>query len=109
MAKERSNVLLLKEQLKRELHNSRRIRGRNHAKSGELPRRIAVQGIINISVRLPELCMIKSIEQFGAELQIHSFFDSSVFQKRDVPIVQPRPGEEPPPRSSQRTQCFRSE
>ena len=87
----------LKEQLQRQLHDSRRIRCADYAKSGELPILIKGQGIIHIPVWLAKLSVIESVKQFHSEFGVHSFGYRRIFQKRDVPIIETRPGEEPSP------------
>ena len=52
----------------------------------------------DVSVRQIELSMIESVEEFGAELQIHPFLDHRVFQQSHIPVVESRAGEETSPR-----------
>ena len=90
----------LKEQLERELHDPRRIRRSVTT---------AKRGAIDVSIRQKKLGVVESVEEFGAELQIHSFLDQRVFQQRDVPVVQTGSGEESAPRSSQCPQSLWAE
>src|SRR5262245_39818739 len=62
--------------------------------------------VVDITIRLAKLCVIESIEKFGAELQIDSFLNERVFQKCHIPIVQAWPREESAARGSQRAQVF---
>ena len=81
---------LLKEELERKLHNSRRIRCRDQSE----------RGAIDIAVGLTELCMVEGIEEFRAPFQVDSFLDGRIFQQRDVPVIQSRRGEKSPPGGS---------
>src|SRR5215471_4964623 len=100
----------LKQQLQRKLHNPWRICRRDGAEPLEPPRIWTdLLCIRDISVGQPELSMIEGVKQFGAELQIHSFPDESVFQQSNIPIVDSRSGEESSSRIAQGSQSFWSE
>ena len=91
------NSQTLEQQLERKLHDARRIGGAHYAKPGELSTRLNGQRISHSPVRLAKLSVIESIEQFHAEFGVHALGYRRIFQKRDIPVVEARPGEETPP------------
>src|SRR6266849_6285794 len=99
----------LEEQLERKLHDPGRVRGVDHAKSGETSSVISVLGIVDVAIGLTKLGMVESVKEFGTKLQIHAFPDECVFQQRHVPIVQTRPREEAASRRAQSAGCFDAE
>src|SRR5262249_16739167 len=100
----------LEQQLQRKLHNPWRIRRRDRAEPLQPPRiRTDLLCIGDISVGQPKLRMIEGVKQFGAELQIHSFPDESVFQQSHIPIVDSRAGEKSSSRIAEGGQSFGSE
>ncbi len=70
----------LKEELQRKLHNPRRVRGVDHAKSGEMSSiRVNLLRVANVAIWLTKLRMIEGVKEFCTKLQIHAFLDECVF------------------------------
>ena len=62
--------------------------------------------ISNLAIRVIELRMVKGIEELGADLQRHPFFQPYVLQQANVPIVEAWPVEEPSIGTSQLAERF---
>jgi hypothetical protein len=76
---EQANSLVVK--LQRELHQSR-ASGLTDLTEGSIE---------SVTVRVQELRMIKGVEQFCAKLERLALGQLRPFEKRNVPIVYPRP------------------